>query len=356
MTSGRKGYLSVLILIVLWGIPGLLSAEMKMKTTVAEIALYQGADRQQILEEGAKKEGKIIIYTDHILNQNIRPLVSAFQKKYPHIKVDIWRAGDNVLIPRIFEEHKAGRHVVSVLAMAQKYSLVLREREILQPFYSPNMDYIEDGAITKAPGGGAFAVGHYESHISLGYNTNLITKDQVPKTYQELLDPKWKGKVAIAGSSTGTSWMGSVLENHGEGLLTRLAQQNFDVHAVSGRAILDMIVSGEYVLSPTVFDSHMRFSKAKGAPAGWVPLEPVSTDIGQIMLPKNAQNPHAAMLLIDFDLTRQAGEIYKAGGYVSPRKDISSGETTYKKDYGPSSTEQYVKWQRLFDKLFLKKK
>ena len=343
----------VFFIIVAWGVTGIAVSATKRPTTVAELALYKGDDRQQILEEGAKKEGKLTLYTDHIVQMNVRPIVDSFQKKYPYIKVDIWRAEDITLIPRILEEYKVNRPVVGVVTIAQKYAVVLREKEILQPFYSPNIDYIEEGAITKAPERGVFAAGHYQSGVGLGYNTKAIAKEQVPKTYQDLLDPKWKGKIAIAGSSTGVTWMGCALENYGEEFVKRFADQQVGVHMVSARALLDMVINGEYAFSPTIFDSHARFSKKKEAPVDWVPLEPVSTSIGQIMLPKNSQNPHAAMLFIDHDLSRQAGEIYKAVGYVSPRKDVS-GETTYKKYYGPFSTAQFVRWEGIFQKLFMK--
>ncbi len=98
---------------------------------------------------------------------------------------------------------------------------MLREKGILEPFYSPNLADIEGGAIAKAPGEGAFSAGYYENGHGLGYNTNLINREQVPKTYQDLLNPKWKGKAAIAGSNTGVDWMGAMWVTFGEVLLLR---------------------------------------------------------------------------------------------------------------------------------------
>ena len=115
-----------------------------------------------------------------------------------------------------------------------------------------------------------------------------------------------------------------------------------------------MIVTGEYAFSPTIFDSSAEASKIKGATVEWMPLEPVASYLGQIALAKYSARPHAAMLYIDFDLSKEAGEIYKMEGYNSPRKDVPNLRD-YKKYFGFSSTEEVVNVNRLFSKLFLKK-
>ncbi|MFC1817021.1 ABC transporter substrate-binding protein [Thermodesulfobacteriota bacterium] len=333
---------------------GMALSAQKRPTTVAEIALYKGDDRQQMLEAGAKKEGKLVLYTSQIVKPTVRPLVDAFQKKYPYIKVEIWRSSTAKLIPRVFEEYKIGRHTVDVITFTQDGEMVMEERGILQPFYSPNLVHIEDGAIKKAPGGGVFSAGHYLNGKGLGYNTELITKGQLPKSYQDLLDPKWKGKLTIAGDNSSVKWLGTLLVTYGEDFVRRLAKQNFVVHMVSARALLDIVIAGEYPFSPTISDSHVLYSKKMGAPIDWVPLEPVHCNLGQIVLPKHSAHPHAVMLYIDLDLSKEAGEVYKAAGYSSLRKDVVN-PVTYKRYFGPESTGQVKKWIKLRDKLFLKK-
>ncbi len=349
-----KGYFYVYILATLFVLTGISVSAQKSSMTVAELALYKGADRQQILEEGARKEGRLVYYTTEILKQTLRPKVDAFQKKYPYIKVEIWRAGTEALVPRALEEYAAGKHTADLLGVTQEGGIVMREKGILQPFYSPNLFYIEEGAISKAPDEGAFSAGHYENGHGLGYNTKLINREQVPKTYQDLLNPKWKGKVAIAGSNTGVNWMGAMFLTYGEEFVKKVAQQNFDVHMVSARAILDMIINGEYIFSPTTTDAHVIKSRQEGAAVDWVPLEPVPAYIGQIALYKHSPHPYAALLFIDFDLSKEVGELYKANGYNSTRKDLS-GEKTYKKFYGARSTKEALEWDELFKRLFLKK-
>ncbi len=350
----RQRCFLVISLVLILALPCLGMSAPQKPVTVAELALYKGTDRQQILEEGAKKEGRLTFYTTGILKQTVRPLVDAFEKKYPFIKVEIWRAETNQLITRIFEEYKVSKYLADVIELTQNGEIVMEEGGFLQPYYSPNLEYLEDRTIKKGPGGGAFSAAHYQSGIGLGYNTKLINRDQLPKTYQDLLDPKWKGKLTIVGSNTGITWMGGILDTYGEEFVGKLADQKFSVHAVSARALLDMAINGEYNFSPTIFDSHVAKSKGEGAPVDWIPLEPVSIFLGQIMLPKHSPHPHAALLFIDFDLSKQGGELYKMNGYVSPRKDVP-GEKIYKKHYGPRSTKQVEHWNNVFDKLFIEK-
>ncbi|MFC1814642.1 ABC transporter substrate-binding protein [Thermodesulfobacteriota bacterium] len=330
-----------------------LSAPQKPSTT-AEIAVYKGADRQQILEEGAKKEGKLTLYTVEILAQTLRPKLEIFKKKYSFIKVDVWRAPDLRVTSRLFEEYKAGRKIVDVICTTQAGVMVIEQMKILQAYYSPNVAHIEDAAIKMGPDGTGYSAGFYESIRGIGYNPSLIGKNQVPKTYQELLDPKWKGKLAIAGSMSGVGWMGTILETFGEKFVEQLARQDFDVHMVSARALLDMVIAGEYMFSPTISNSHVFVSKQKGATAEWVPIEPAHAHLVQIMLPESPPNIHAALLFIDFNLSKEVGEMHIANGYGSPRKDLGRS-VVYKRGYGPYSRNQLTTWKKMFDKLFLTK-
>ncbi len=327
------------------------AAAAKKPVTAAELALYSGADRQQILEEGAKREGKLTLYTTAIVTQTVRPIVDAFQKKYPYIKVEFWRAGTTEMFPRLRQEFEAGRPVADVVETAQAGGVMMQEAGMLQPFYSPQLAFIEEGAVSKAPGG-AYTAALWRTGISLGYNTKLIKKEEIPKTNQDLLDLKWKGKIAIVGSNTGITWVGALLETYGEGFVEKVARQKIAVHQVSARALLDMIIGGEYAMSPTIRDAHINKSKQDGAPVDWLALEPVPASIGQIMMPLRVPHPHAALLFIDFDLSRQSGNIYVASGYDSPRRDIKVARD-YKKHYGPWTTAQERKWAAVFQKYFL---
>lgn len=349
----QKVYFLVFVLPVILVLTDIAVSALKRPTTDAELALYTGADRQQILEEGAKKEGKLTFYTSGTIA--VPPVVAAFEKKYPYIKVNAWRAGTESLLPRILEEYNASKHLADAIESSQETQLVLQKGRIVQPFYSPNLAYIEEGAITKAQGEGVVAVAFRVAGWGLGYNTKLITREEIPKTYQDLLNPKWKGKMPISGGNTGSVWVGTILETYGEEFVKRLAQQNFIIHVVSGRAIAEMVINGEYAFSPTVSETHVFDAKKTAAPIDWIPLEPVHVNLGQIAFPVHAPNPHAALLFLDFILSKEVAEIHKTFGYNHTRKDVESLSQSYKKFFGVKSLEQAEKWENLFNSLFLKK-
>jgi len=332
----------------------LLGAE-KRPTTMAELALYKGADRQRILEEGAKKEGKLTFYTSGILTQAVRPVVDAFEKKYPFIKVEIWRASTVALTSRAVEEFKAGKHLLDVMEGTQTNMLILQEMGIAIPFFSPQFAFLEEEALTMAPTGGAYAAAFRTSGIGFGYNTKLLPREELPRTYQDLTNPKWKGKLAVAGSDTGINWAACIYHNYGEDLLKKIAAQGFAVHMVSGQAMLDMVINGEYVASPTIFDSHVFGSRKKGAPVAWVPLEPVRVNIGQVAIAKHAPHPHAALLFADFELSKESAEIHRSVGYDNFRKDVPPIDQRYKKYFGKNTMADIKKEHELFNRFFVKK-
>lgn len=255
---------------------------------------------------------------------------------------------------RVIEEFKAGKHTFDTLESTQTSHLVLQETGIVQPFFSPGLAFIEEGAITKEPSGGALAVAFRASGVGLGYNTKLINKEELPQTYQDLLNPKWKGKMPIQGDLTGTDWMGVMLDSYGEGFVKRLSEQNFIIQMVAASAILDMIISGEYALSPTIFDSHVLTSKKKGAPVDWIPLEPVHVNMGQIAFSKYAVHPHAALLFIDFEISKRSAEIHRDNGYNHFHKDVPPLMKAYKK-YGVKSLADVKRRNSLFNRFFLNK-
>ncbi|MFH1123408.1 MAG: extracellular solute-binding protein [Pseudomonadota bacterium] len=317
MQKDRRFISLVLVLVVIWIFAGTAPAASKKPSTVAELALYGGTDRQQILEEGARKEGKLVFYTSGVLKQAVRPIVDAFEARYPFVKVEVWRTLADQVGSRVLEEYKSGRHLCDVIEGASQINqIVFQNLGVIQPFSSPNFVYLDEDGVVKAPGGGAFAVAFRESGVGIGYNTKLIAKEQLPKTYKELVDPKWKGqRVTIGSGNTVVSWVGAMADSHGNDLVERLAGQNFTIQTVSAAALLDLIINGEFIFSPTIYDSHVFNSQQKGAPVGWAPLEPVPVFMGQMMLPKYSLHPHAALLFIDFELSKGGAEIHRAIGY-----------------------------------------
>ncbi|MFC1814541.1 ABC transporter substrate-binding protein [Thermodesulfobacteriota bacterium] len=350
----RKVYYWVFASAVALVFTGTAIGAQKRPTTVAEIALYRGADRKQILEEGAKKEGKLLYYTTSGEKGELRPFMDLFKKKYPYIKLEKWKGNSRQVAARIFEEYQAGRHVVDAVEATQVGHLTFRKLGILQPFYSPGLAHMEEAGITSAPGGGALSVVYRFHGIGFGYNTKLMTKEEAPKNYQDLLDPKWKGKMALPGGGVGVNFMGALLKTHGEEFVKKVAQQNFTIHTMSARALFDLVIAGEYPGSPSILSSHVGQNKQKGAPVDWLPLEPVALNMGAVALPKYSSHPHAAMLLLDLRFSKEVAEIQKAYFLVPTHKDFAS-ESPYTKIFGAESMAEGMKWQKMYNTLFLKR-
>jgi len=349
----RKTYSHlVLVLAILSSLPCPILAAAKKPVTLAELALYKGTDRQQILEEGARKEGKVTLYTSG--TQAVNPVTEAFEKKYSFIKVDSWRASSAPLISRTVEEFRSGRYAFDVMEGTQSNMMVLQELGIVQAFYVPNLIFMEEEGMTPAPGGGVYAVALRSHGVGFGYNTKLVSKAQLPRTYQDLLDPRWKGKLAVAASDTGPNWAGTIYHKYGEELLRKIAAQDFTIHTVSALTLLDMIVNGEYPASPTIFDSAVFGRKQKGAPVAWVPLEPVRVNVGQVALAKHAPHPYAALLFADFKISKESAVIHRGLGYDNFRKDVLPIEQRYKKYFGQDTIEEVKEEHDLFNRLFMK--
>jgi iron(III) transport system substrate-binding protein len=119
-----------------------------------------------------------------------------------------------------------------------------------------------------------------ETYISLGFNTNHIPAAEAPKRLNDLLDPKWKGKMSLAGGATAARWVGAVIEMAGREFIEKLGGQDVNVHKLSGAALANLVVTGEVPMSPTIFDSNIFVAKRKGAAVEWRPVDPVVANVG----------------------------------------------------------------------------
>ena len=326
--------------------------------SIPQLALYQGADREKILIEGAKKEGAFMLYGSHTW---YRTVVREFEKKYPFIKVSEYRTDGRNLIKRALEEIRAGQYIADVIATTgEQMDLMKREGVFLEHHVSDARNYPED--VKHKGKNGFFYVGHYETYASLGFNTSLIPLAEAPKTMLDLLHPKWKGKMSIVSTTTGTRWVGSTLENFGREYLEKIAEQEVKVQNMSGAGLSGLVVSGEVPLSPTIFDANITQAKQKGAPVDWQPLEPVVTTVAYAGMTLKAPHPHAALLYLDWLHSTEGQLMIQKGGLWSPREDIGSTAQKFKKSYidekyGVEEAEKkYVEWDKLMQQLFVRRK
>jgi iron(III) transport system substrate-binding protein len=345
-----------LVSLVIWVGIGEAATETK---TIAEIALYRGPDREKILIEGAKKEGQLVVYAS---NEWVASGFSrAFEAKYPFVKVSSWRAGPEEVLTKVTEEYAAKRFLVDAVECTNPAMDILVKRGILREYYTPDVGYYGD--LVAKGRIGVYYCGDREVQMGVAFNTKLISMAEAPKTMRDLLDPRWKGKMAIAGGdSTWIRWTGNLLEAMGLEFLKKLStQQDMRVTNMSGNALCGLIVSGEVPLSPTVYDSNVFRLKEKGAPIEWLPLEPVCANSGYSGTFINSPHPYSALLFLDYLHSKKGQEVMMTGGASSPRTDMGTSKK-FKKVYFDKiySAEELEKknneWESLAKQLFIEKR
>ena len=356
LRNSRSSSVSLGVVFLLFNANCALAASAPM--SIAQLALYQGADREKLLIEGAKKEGAFTHYGSHTW---YRTMAKAFETKYPFIKVTEYRTDGRTLIKRALEEIRAGQYIADVIATTgEQMDIMKREGVFLEHYVADARHYPEE--VKNKGKQGFYFIGHYETYASLGFNTSLIPPAEAPKTMQDLLNPKWKGKMSIVSTTTGTRWIGNTLESLGREYLEKIAEQDVKVQNMSGAALAGLVVSGEVPLSPTIFDANIAQAKQKGAPVDWRPLEPVVTTVASSGLTLKAPHPHAALLYLDWLHSKEGQQMIMKGGLWSPREDIGSLAQRFKKSYidekysVEEAEKKYAEWDGLMQKLFMRRK
>ena len=340
---------TMFVLAVLSVIPAAESAwsQNKKPLSLVELAAYSGRDREQRLLEGAKAEGKVVWYTS-LAGSSYKELAKGFETKYPGIKVEAYRGTSTDIMTRITAEAQAKQILADVLETTVPPLTYLRENKLLVPYTSPSLGKYPASTKENAGRGLVYWTVDRETYSGVGYNTNLIPPSAVPKNYGDLLKPELKGKIGFVSNETGVRALGAMLKVKGEEFVKKLKMQEVVLQSVSGRAMADLVVSGEVPLSPTVFRDHAIEVKSKGAPVEWVPMDVVPTNTGGVAIIAQARNPHAATLMADFLLSAEGAKILGDLEYGSPLKPVN-----YKLWYPEAgmSTAQYDKAMERWEKL-----
>jgi ABC-type Fe3+ transport system substrate-binding protein len=287
------------------------------------------------LVDAAKKEGHVVWYTTLIVNQAVRPLVAAFQEKYPGIEVSYSRADSGPTALKILNEARAGKVQADIFDGTGTVPPLV-QAGLVANFLPDNADKYPPEL--KDPQGHWIAINLY--FLTPGYNTQLVPKDEAPKTLNDLLDPKWKGKMAWSTSATAGSgtFIGRILETMGEtrgmDYLTALAKQDVVNVDASGRTVLDQVIAGEYPLALEIFNHHAALSAAKGAPVDWIKMTPVSAPISVASLLKDAPHPNAARLFLDFLASEDGQKVMAAVDYLPALPSVPAKVPTLKPEAG----------------------
>lgn len=274
-----------------------------------------GADPKLI--DAAKKEREVVWYTTTNLETS-KVVVDQFQKKFPFVNVILYRTTVGPLINRILIEARAGKFDWDVASGGGEMFTPLMDRGLIAPYRSPESKMIDDDLMDKQGYWTAYTV----SSFVLAYNKRLVRPQDAPKTYDALLDPKWKGQKIAMETSAGV--MHALMPVWGKektlAYFRQLAAQN-PVSKDSSSIIVQLLGAGEMPLGIGLAHLFELYGR-KGAPIDWLPLEPTVVRVIPMMLAAKARHPNAAKLLYDFLLGIEGQQIIKSFNRPTVRRDV----------------------------------
>jgi iron(III) transport system substrate-binding protein len=258
--------------------------------------------------EAAKKEGKLVWYNS-IIAPHAQNVLDEFMKKYPFIQATFWRSSGLQVYTKLSTESLANKFDWDVLSLSDAESILLvKQQRLITAYNSPERQAYNN----DVKDGEGYWTGFYALPTGLGFNTNLVRKEEVPKTYQDLLDPKWKdGKISI--DTDGEQLLIGLMDAWGKekaiDYLKKLAMQKPAIGRGNSRRI-QLAAAGEFPLV-IAYTNTIQNLKAKGTPIDWVNLEPVVVKVDALTLGAKSAHPNAGRLLIDFILSVEGQTLIK---------------------------------------------
>ena len=316
----------------------------------AAIVQYDRPDREQYLLQGAKKEGEVTVYTS-LIQEDLIALSTAFEKKYG-VKVKGWRASSEKVLQRAVTEARANRSDADIIETNGPELEAMYREKVLQPLRSPHLKDLLPQAIRPH---GQW-VGTRINMFVQTYNTKLVAKDEVPKSYADLANPRWKGRLGIEAEDE--DWFAMVVTELGEekGLQTfrEIAKNGFSVR--KGHTLLaGLVASGEIPFALTTYSHGAEKMKQKGAPVEWFAIPPAIGRANGVALARKPAHPHAAALFADFILSPEGQVILEKGGYVPANLKVANpAQKLQLKSVDPAVVlDQSDKWKKLYGEIIL---
>jgi len=314
-----------------------------------------GADQEKAKIAAAKKEGKLVFYSVINVPDSMK-LLNGFKKKYPFLKTEIYRASSEKLLNKILIEARSKRFNTDVFLNNDVITHIINKKGLYTKYISPESKfYAKEFHDPQGYWTACFVVTRV-----LGYNTRLVKAEDVPKSWEDLLDPKWTGK--IGGHTEEFAWFPAQLKLRGResgiAFMKKLAKQISSYH--TGRTLLgQLLAAGEFPLVLVANAHTIEKLKKQGAPVEWVPIEPVVTTLMPITLATHAPHPNAGKLFIDFVLSKKGQEIFRSVGRIPARTDtppdpprLLKGLKLFPGD--PEFIEKAKEYRILYRDIFLK--
>jgi iron(III) transport system substrate-binding protein len=286
-------------------------------------------------------------------------IVDHFKKKYPFIEVALIRPGASERITaRVMTEARSGRHLVDVIGVSRLNMFHLMQRNLVMSYDSPERRQFDPAFKDKK----GFWTAFYVNPEVTAYNTRMVPAGSAPKSYQDLLDPRWKGKLVL--EQTAVEWFAALLQHWGEekGLayMRRLAGQ--ELKSINGNTLITQLVAaGEHAAAISLNGPRVELTRRRGGPIDWAALDPTVVDIVTMGIAAHAPHPNAAKLYLDYVLSREVQEGLLEEQFVKPsgRTDVKSAFMAKIRaarvqfvSVDETIGDQWERYEKLFPKVF----
>ena len=285
----------------------LLSAQVSVETLLTDINRKPAEQRLQTLIEGAKKEG-IVYHYGSINAPDNDELTRAFNKQYPFVEVRYTRLGAEQIVNRAMTEYRSGVPSADVISMRGTFMPELWEKKIIVRYRSPMTAFLRRG-FTDSEGLTAttFATGY-----AMIFNTTRVKPSEAPKSYEDLLHPRWKGRLVLDNDAH--DWFAGLIDLMGEekasGFLRKLVTEQGLKLKRNHSLITQLTAAGEHDLLIDGYVHNAVEFKTKGAPVDFIFTNPtIVKPPSVIAISAKTTRPHAAALMVDYYLSKPAQEI-----------------------------------------------
>jgi iron(III) transport system substrate-binding protein len=272
--------------------------------------------------ESARKEGEIVFYTTTNLEE-AAAMTRHFKTKYPFLEVNINRAEGERIITKILQETRANKSFVDVIQTPAFYLHALRKRGIIGDYVSA-----EDRFYPRSFKEEKFWTATYYNPYVVLYNTKLVAAQNLPKRYEDLLNPFWKNKMIIEKDKI--DWFTAMLQilgrETGVKYMRELSRQN-PMLRIGQTLITQLVAAGEASLQINSNAVTVNRLKQKGAPIDWVAPGPLPGLMVAAGLTAQAPHPAAARLFLDFLLSKEGQRLYQRAGRLVARSDLPQDES-----------------------------
>ena len=262
----------------------------------SELALDGRPERLQKLAAAARKEGALTLYTS-IPEKDMAVLTADFDKRYG-VRVNVWRASSVKVLQRAAAEARANRWDFDAAAVSSPEMEAMHRELLLQEVRSGHHAVLSPDAM---PAHRAW-VPQFLNVFVQAYNTSLVRKEDLPKSYAELANRKWKGRLGVEAADS--EWYCGVIKHLGEEKGAKLFRDIVTTAGWSVRSghtlLANLVASGEVPLALTVYSYRMEQLKSAGAPVEWFGIDPVIGRANGIGVSRRPPHPNAALLFYEY--------------------------------------------------------